>query len=120
MKSLAFPMQIDQRTGGWLVRTDKQAILVDRVFQMALTGFRERVMLPDFGTALWEKLWSPLDSNFAQEVLYEVQQAGNVWEPEISFLDAYQETADTSVTVMITAIFGDQEVEISLPIQKES
>ncbi len=79
--SIAFPLGVDQ-TGALAVVSGPEAI--ERSMTMVLsTAPGERVMRPDFGCAIWNLLFDPVNDNTLGLMAESVRQALAQWEPRI-------------------------------------
>jgi phage baseplate assembly protein W len=79
--TIAFPLVVDQ-TGSIAMVTGHDAI--ERSITMILsTAPGERVMRPDFGCAVWNLLFDPVNDNTLGLMAQSVRQALGQWEPRI-------------------------------------
>lgn len=79
--TIAFPLGVDQ-TGSIVMVTGHEAI--ERSITMILsTAPGERVMRPDFGCAVWNMLFDPVNDNTLGLMAQSVRQALGQWEPRI-------------------------------------
>jgi len=84
-QGICFPFAIDH-TGGlaWAGGADA----LDRSLRMILsTAPHERVMRPDFGCAIWDLLFAPLNANTLGLMADAVRQAVAQWEPRVELED---------------------------------
>jgi phage baseplate assembly protein W len=79
--TIAFPLGVDQ-TGAIALVSGHEAI--DRSMTMVLsTAPGERVMRPEFGCAIWDLLFDPVNDNTLGLMAQSVRQALAQWEPRI-------------------------------------
>ncbi|MEY2570711.1 MAG: uncharacterized protein QOE63_1061, partial [Acidimicrobiaceae bacterium] len=84
-QGIAFPFAIDH-TGGLAWSAGGDAL--DRSLRMILsTAPNERVMRPDFGCAIWDLLFAPLNASTLGLMADAVRQAVARWEPRIELED---------------------------------
>ncbi len=77
----AFPVRVAPRGGVALVHGAEE---LDAALQMILlTAPGERVMRPDFGCAIWDLLFSPVDANSLGLMAQAVREAVGRWEPRV-------------------------------------
>ncbi|TDQ00762.1 GPW/gp25 family protein [Labedaea rhizosphaerae] len=77
----AFPGQI---TPGGSVRLVTGAEEIDAALRMILsTAPGERLMRPDFGCAMWEQVFAPVDANTLGLIEQSVRDAITRWEPRV-------------------------------------
>jgi phage baseplate assembly protein W len=77
----AFPGQI---TSGGSVRLVTGAEEIDAALRMILaTKPGERLMRPDFGCAMWEQVFAPVDANTLGLIEQSVRDAITRWEPRV-------------------------------------
>ena len=102
-QGIAFPFAIDH-TGGLAWAEGGDAL--DRSLRMILsTAPNERVMRPDFGCAIWDLLFAPLDSNTLGLMADAVRQAVARWEPRVDLEDVVvvpDHDHDGRVTIRVT------------------
>jgi phage baseplate assembly protein W len=88
-RGICFPFAIDH-TGGLAWAGGGDAL--DRSLRMILsTAPSERVMRPDFGCAIWDLLFAPLDANTLGLMADAVRQAIARWEPRVELEDVVVE-----------------------------
>ena len=79
--TIAFPLGVDQ-TGSIALVSGHEAI--ERALTMVLsTAPGERVMRPEFGCAIWNLLFDPVNDNTLGLMAQSVRQALAQWEPRI-------------------------------------
>jgi uncharacterized protein len=77
----AFPGQI---TPGGSVRLVSGGEEIDAALRMILTTAPgERVMRPDFGCAMWEQVFAPVNANTLGLIEQSVREAVTRWEPRV-------------------------------------
>jgi uncharacterized protein len=77
----AFPAQI---TPGGSVRLVTGSEEIDAALRMILaTKPGERLMRPDFGCAMWEQVFAPVDANTLGLIEQSVREAITRWEPRV-------------------------------------
>jgi len=80
-RTIAFPMAVDH-TGAIALISGPEAI--ERAMTVVLSTARgERVMRPEFGCAIWELLFDPVNENTLGLMAESVRQALGQWEPRI-------------------------------------
>ncbi len=82
----AFPLQIDPTSGGFALAS-YEADVQQAVFTILSTAKGERVMLPDFGCGMHDRVFSPNTASQANAVSADVREALTRWEPRIDLLD---------------------------------
>lgn len=82
----AFPLQIDPATGQFSYAA-YEASVQQAVFTILSTAKGERVMLPDFGCGMHDRVFSPNTATQANAVCADVREALTRWEPRIDLLD---------------------------------
>lgn len=95
--TIAFPLGVDA-TGAIAMVSGQEAI--ERSLTMILsTAPGERVMRPDFGCAIWNLLFDPVNDNSLGLMAQSVRQAVAQWEPriEVAAVTARPTDADHSV-----------------------
>jgi phage baseplate assembly protein W len=98
---LAFPLQIDAGGGIRLVGgTEELDAAINLILQ---TAPGERVMRPDFGCAMWEQVFAPVNPNTLGLIEQHVREALDRWEPRISVeqVDAVPEQDGSVVRIHI-------------------
>jgi uncharacterized protein len=81
-RGIAFPMQVDQ-TGSIAMVTGARDI--DRSIVMVLsTAKGERLMRPEFGCAIWDQLFEPINANTLGAMEDAVRDAVGQWEPRVT------------------------------------
>ena len=78
----AFPIQIDD-TGGIRMRSREEDIR-EAIGIVLGTRLGERVMRPEFGSALADLVFDPNDANLAGRIEFFVRKALERWEPRIA------------------------------------
>lgn len=77
----AFPMRANSSGGIDLVSGEDE---IEASLRMILTTAPgERVMRPDFGCAIWDLLFAPVDATTLGQMRHAVEQAVGRWEPRI-------------------------------------
>jgi phage baseplate assembly protein W len=98
--TIAFPLGVDQ-TGAIAMVTGHEAI--KRSITMVLsTAPGERVMRPEFGCAIWNMLFDPVNDNTLGLMAQSVRQALAQWEPriDVSSVTAMPDADDHSLVLM--------------------
>src|SRR4051812_49283592 len=96
----AFPSRMTSG-GGWALTGDTGS--TDAAIRMILsTAPGERVMRPDFGCALWEHVFGPLDAGALGLMENAVRAALARWEPRIDVLDVTASPEPGEGQVVIT------------------
>jgi phage baseplate assembly protein W len=84
-QGIAFPMRVDH-TGSIAMVTGPQDI--DRSIVMVLsTAKGERLMRPQFGCAIWDQLFEPINANTLGFMAQAVRDAISQWEPRVDLED---------------------------------
>jgi phage baseplate assembly protein W len=87
----AFPGQI---TPGGSVRLVAGGEEIDAALRMILTTAPgERVMRPDFGCAMWEQVFAPVNANTLGMIEQSVREAIARWEPRVELITVAAEPA---------------------------
>ena len=97
----AFPGQI---TAGGSVRLVSGAEEIDAALRMILTTAPgERVMRPDFGCAMWEQVFAPVNAGTLGAIEQSVREAIRRWEPrvELTSVDVFPAEAGSVVHIEI-------------------
>lgn len=80
-RGIAFPMRVDH-TGSIAMVSGPQD--VDRSILMVLaTAKGERLMRPEFGCAIWDQLFEPINPNTLGAMAHAVLEALEQWEPRV-------------------------------------
>lgn len=80
-RGIAFPMHVDH-TGGIAMVSGAEDI--DRSIVMVLsTAKGERIMRPQFGCAIWDQLFEPINANTLGYMAQAVRDAIGQWEPRV-------------------------------------
>lgn len=87
-RGIGFPLSVDHR-GGLTLMSGDDAVEASIVVILS-TARGERVMRPEFGCAIWEQLFDPVNHNTLGLMAESVRQALARWEPRI---DVEQVTA---------------------------
>ncbi len=78
---IAFPLRVDQSGA---IATTSGADGIDSSLRVVLmTAPGERVMRPDFGCAIWEMLFEPINANTLGLMAEAVREAVGRWEPRV-------------------------------------
>lgn len=80
-KGFAFPLRVDGR--GQVETATGEKSISDSVRLILGTAIGERVMRPDFGCAIHDLVFHPLNANTCSEISLYVNQALVKWEPRI-------------------------------------
>ncbi|HVM53094.1 MAG TPA: GPW/gp25 family protein [Acidimicrobiales bacterium] len=92
-KGLSFPLRVDHTGSIALVGGPED---IDRSLVMVLsTAKGERLMRPEFGCAIWEQLFEPINANTLGLMAQAVRDAVSQWEPRVELEDVTTE-ADES------------------------
>lgn len=98
----SFPVRL---TPGGSVRLVSGAEEIEAAIRMILTTAPgERVMRPDFGCAMWEQVFAPINPNTLGLIEQSVREALARWEPRIT-LDS------------VTAMAGEDEAVVKIEIE---
>jgi uncharacterized protein len=102
-KGWAFPVRVDATGGIALVARERE--LAESVRLILSTAKGERPMRPEFGCAIHDQIFSPMDATTAGRVAYDVRAALDRWEPRIN-VDAIDVTfGEERAGVMYVNIF---------------
>jgi phage baseplate assembly protein W len=84
-RGFAFPMRIDHTGSIALVGGPED---IDRSIAMVLsTAKGERLMRPEFGCAIWDQLFEPINANTLGLMAQGVRDAIGQWEPRVELED---------------------------------
>ena len=84
-RGIAFPMRVDH-TGSIAMVGGAEDI--DRSIVMVLsTAKGERLMRPQFGCAIWDQLFEPINANTLGYMAQAVRDAVSQWEPRVELED---------------------------------
>ena len=104
-RGIAFPMRVDH-TGAIAMVSGPEDI--DRSIAMVISTARgERLMRPEFGCAIWDQLFEPINENTLGLMAEAVRDALAQWEPRITVEDVSTEAdpaADGTVRIAITYV----------------
>ena len=104
-RGIAFPMRVDH-TGSIAMVSGPEDI--DRSIAMVISTARgERLMRPEFGCAIWDQLFEPINENTLGLMAEAVRDALAQWEPRITVEDVSTEAdpdADATVRIAITYV----------------
>lgn len=95
-RGIRFPLGVDQ-TGALAMTTGPDDI--DRSIRMVLaTAKGERVMRPEFGCAIWDQLFEPVNANTLGLMAQAVRDAVSQWEPraELERVEVVPDEGDPS------------------------
>jgi phage baseplate assembly protein W len=99
-RTIAFPLGVDN-TGAIALISGNEA--VERAITVVLsTAPGERVMRPDFGCAIWDLLFDPVNENTLGLMAESVRQALGQWEPRIDLesVTVSPDPADASLVLI--------------------
>jgi phage baseplate assembly protein W len=82
----AFPLQISP-TSGQFAFAAYEADVQQAIFTILSTAKGERVMVPDFGCGMHDRVFSPNTATQSNAVSADVREALTRWEPRIDLLD---------------------------------
>ena len=90
-RGIAFPMRVDHTGSIALVGGPED---IDRSIVMVLsTAKGERLMRPQFGCAIWDQLFEPINANTLGLMAQAARDAISQWEPRVD-LESVTTTAD--------------------------
>ncbi|HYD10152.1 MAG TPA: GPW/gp25 family protein [Acidimicrobiales bacterium] len=99
-KGFAFPMRVDHTGSIALVGGVAD---IDRSIVMVLSTARgERLMRPQFGCAIWDLLFEPINANTLGLMAQAVRDALAQWEPRIEVELVETEPEESQVNISIT------------------
>src|SRR5688572_782363 len=91
-RGIAFPMRVDH-TGSIAMVSGPEDI--DRSIVMVLsTAKGERLMRPQFGCAIWDQLFEPINANTLGLMAQAVRDAISQWEPRVDLEDVVTRADD--------------------------
>lgn len=99
----AFPLEVDARGGIALVEGGEETDASIRMILSTAPG--ERVMRPDFGCAIWDLVFAPLEPNTFGMMEYAVRSSLVQWEPRVDIVSvnvAPSPTEDGQVEIFVT------------------
>jgi phage baseplate assembly protein W len=84
-RGIAFPMRVDHTGSIAMVGGPED---IDRSIAMVLsTAKGERLMRPEFGCAIWDQLFEPINANTLGLMAQGVRDAIGQWEPRVELED---------------------------------
>jgi uncharacterized protein len=100
----AFPLRVGPRGGIALAQGGEE---LDGALRMILqTAPGERVMRPEFGCAIWDQLFAPVDANSIGQMAQAVRDAIGRWEPRVDCADVtIRRDADDTTRVDIEVTY---------------
>lgn len=84
MKFLGAAYPITRNPRGFLRTQSGMSQIKSDLLALLLTEPGERVMLPEFGTALKKFIFEPNDTSIIEQIRAEIARAISVWEPRIA------------------------------------
>jgi uncharacterized protein len=91
-RGIAFPMRVDHTGSIAMVGGPED---IDRSIAMVLsTAKGERLMRPEFGCAIWDQLFEPINANTLGLMAQGVRDAIGQWEPRVELEDVTTEPSD--------------------------
>lgn len=97
-RGFAWPMQVDHRGA---IRMSDGVDSIEQAIRLILsTAPGERVYRPEFGCAIWEQLFEPINANTIGLMAQSVRDALGRWEPRIQLEDVLV-TPDNDRTGMV-------------------
>ena len=94
-RGIAFPMRVDH-TGSIAMVSGPEDI--DRSIVMVLsTAKGERLMRPQFGCAIWDQLFEPINANTLGLMAQAVRDAVSQWEPRVDLEDVVTRSDDADL-----------------------
>lgn len=119
-KGLAYPIKATEQ-GLYKIERDDE-LIKGNIKQILGTRRGERVMLPRFGTRLWEYIFDPIDNVTAQFLRTEIKDALREWEPRVTVLgvDITQKPGEFLMHIRITyrTETGSSEKTVDLTVDK--
>jgi phage baseplate assembly protein W len=98
----AFPMRTDASGAVALVRRERE---VEEAIRLVLaTAPGERPMRPEFGCAIHDLVFAPVNEATAGQIRQEVRASLDRWEPRIDVTDVVVTIDDTDSTVLLIDI----------------
>lgn len=93
-RGIAFPMRVDHTGSIALVGGPED---IDRSIVMVLsTAKGERLMRPEFGCAIWDQLFEPINPNTLGLMAQAVRDAIGQWEPRVELEDVTTSVDDAA------------------------
>ena len=94
-RGIAFPMRIDHTGSIAMVGGPED---IDRSIVMVLsTAKGERLMRPEFGCAIWDQLFEPINANTLGFMAQAVRDAVSQWEPRVELEDVVTRSDDADL-----------------------
>jgi Bacteriophage baseplate protein W len=95
----AFPVRTDATGGIAMVERIRE---IEEAIRLILgTAPGERPMRPEFGCAIHDQVFAPMDATTAGHIAYEVRRALERWEPRIDLEDVVVTLAPAEATIWI-------------------
>jgi len=101
-RGFAFPLRVDGR--GQVESSSSEKSIAESVRIIMGTAIGERVMRPDFGCAIHDLVFHPVNANTCSEISLHVHHALLKWEPRIEEIKvrAYPDpNAENTILIMI-------------------
>jgi phage baseplate assembly protein W len=84
-RGIAFPLRVDGRGGIALISGPEELDASLRTVLSTAPG--ERVMRPEFGCAIWDHMFAPINENTLGLMAQAVRDAAAQWEPRVELED---------------------------------
>jgi phage baseplate assembly protein W len=119
LAGFAFPFRFDVQKGG-LSRADGFQKIEQNVRHLLSTRLGERVMLRTYGGGVHQRLQSPNDSTLRALVKHEIEEALQVYMPEVRLVAPIKVNAQEEVLTIILEYRADprdvvRRLELQLP-----
>jgi len=101
-RGIMFPMRVNQ--SGSIAMTAGADDLSSAIRMVLATAPGERLMRPQFGCAIWDLLFEPINANTVGLMAFAVREALGQWEPRVDVIDVDvipDETTDGRVHIEI-------------------
>lgn len=82
----SFPPTFSRRTASVVMVSDAQDIH-ESLWVLFSTNIGERIMVPEYGTVLWQKVFAVLNTTLINQIKTIVVQEITTWEPRVTVLD---------------------------------
>jgi len=93
-------------------------VLKTSLYNIVLTSYGERVMMPEFGTIVPKSVFEPV-AGLADEIRVDVERAIRTWDPRLTLVDLQVKELDEpkGIKLSITARVNDVPTEQPLVIE---
>lgn len=102
-RGLKFPLQIDKTTGK-LAMADGEDDIREAIGIILRTGYGERVMRPTFGSNTMEYVFSPVNGQVVDRMVYDVRTAILEQEKRVTDVDVFCREIDQNNGVLVIEV----------------